>query len=282
MRPGAAASGGPWTVFFDAGGTVLRLRAPVGEVYAAAVARRGHPVEARAIEPAFREAWRRSLERRRAAQYASSDAVLREEWRAIVAESFGGLVPAGVAAAAFEELYEYFSGPEPWLVAEGARETFGSLRASGVRLGLLSNWDARLPDCLERLGVGSWFDPQVISYAVGVEKPHARIFEEAARRAGAGPGRLVMVGDSLDLGHPPRPGPRVARGLDLSRAGPGSGDPGAHPRAGLPGGPRRAPLPGGGLGGLLILRRPPGPDRMAGPGARAIELHLPEGQRHCG
>jgi len=37
----------------------------------------------------------------------------------------------------------------------------------------------------------------VISQALGVSKPDPRIFREALRRLGAGPGQAVMVGDSM-------------------------------------------------------------------------------------
>ena len=185
-------------VFFDAGGTILNVRGSVGEVYAAAAARRGHPVDAAAVDRAFRSAWSRSLLRRREARYLSTDDVLREEWRRIVEDSFDGLVPREVARDAFEELYDHFSGPEPWVVADGAVEAFAALRSDGLRLGILSNWDSRLVECLERLGLAGFFDHLVISYRVGVEKPHPRIFEEAARVAGVPPSTLLMVGDSLE------------------------------------------------------------------------------------
>ncbi len=185
-------------VFFDAGGTILNVRGSVGEVYAAAAARRGIRADAAAVERAFRSAWSRSLLRRRDAQYLSTDHVLREEWRRIVEDSFDGLVPREVARDAFEELYDHFSGPDPWVVADGAAETFAALRSDGMRLGILSNWDSRLPAVLEKLGLSGFFDHLVISYRVGVEKPHPRIFEEAARAAGAPPSELLLVGDSWE------------------------------------------------------------------------------------
>jgi putative hydrolase of the HAD superfamily len=191
-------SGRVRAVFFDAGGTILNVRGSVGEIYAAAVARRGYPVPPDAVDRGFRSAWRRSLIRRRDCGYISSDEVLREEWRRVVADSFDGLVPAGVAGEAFEELYDHFSGPEPWAVAPGAVETFEALRADGISLGILSNWDRRLLVCLERLGILSFFDHLVISYEVGVEKPHPRIFRTAAERAGQPPSALLMVGDSYE------------------------------------------------------------------------------------
>jgi len=185
-------------VFFDAGGTILNVRAPVGESYAEAVGRRGHPVDARKVEQAFHSAWKRSLERRQAANFVSNDDLLRDEWRKIVLDSLGGLVPPKIVSQAFEELYELFSGPDPWLVAEGVRETFGALKSEGIAVGLLSNWDRRLPGCLEKLGLGGCFDHQVISFEVGVEKPHPRIFQVAAKQAGCSPERLLMVGDSYE------------------------------------------------------------------------------------
>jgi len=188
------------TVFFDAGGTILQVRGSVGEIYASAAARRGHPVDPAAVMLAFRTAWERSLERRREAGWLSSDPALREEWRQVVADSFDGLVPRSVAAEAFEELYDFFSGPEPWDVAPGAIATFEALRRRGIRIGLLSNWDSRLLTCLDRLRLRSWFDPVVVSFEVGVEKPHPEIFRVAAERAGRPPpSSILMVGDSYEL-----------------------------------------------------------------------------------
>lgn len=195
-------------VFFDVGGTILQVRPSVGHVYAKAAERLGYRVEPQSINGAFRDAWKQSLVRRREAGYVTSDAVLREEWRIIVADSFRGMLPPDAALRAFEELFEHFAGPEPWSLAPHAAETFEALKAAGLELGVLSNWDSRLESILEALGVLDFFDHLVISHAVSVEKPHPRIFEEAARRAGAGPGALLMVGDSweqdivpaLDLG----------------------------------------------------------------------------------
>ncbi len=185
-------------VFFDAGGTILHVRSSVGEIYAAAAARRGYPFDAGEVNRAFRRAWKRSLRRRQEVQYEASDEVLREEWRKVVHESFDGRIPPEIVGETFEELYDHFSGPEPWTVAQGARETFAALKEEGLALGILSNWDSRLPRCLEELGILEFFDHLVISYKVGVEKPHPRIFEEASLIAQAPPGSLLMVGDSLE------------------------------------------------------------------------------------
>ncbi len=195
-------------VFFDVGGTVLQVRPSVGHVYAKAAEKLGYRVEPGRINRAFQDAWKRSLLRRRQADYITSDDVLREEWRTIVGESFQDMLPPDAALRAFEDLFDHFAGPEPWSLAPKAEDTFRALKAAGLEIGVLSNWDSRLKCILEALGVLGFFDHLVISHAVAVEKPHHRIFEEAARKARAGPGALLMVGDSweqdivpvLDLG----------------------------------------------------------------------------------
>src|SRR5262245_7383934 len=185
-------------VFFDVGGTVLQVRPSVGHVYAAAAEKLGYPVDPDQINRAFRQAWKRSLLRRREAEYVTSDEVLRDEWRIIVGESFDGLLPGEAARRAFEDLFEHFAGPEPWSLAPRALETFRTLKAEGLVLGVLSNWDSRLTSILATLGVLDFFDHLVISHAVKVEKPHPLIFEEAARSAGRDRAGLLMVGDSWE------------------------------------------------------------------------------------
>ncbi len=150
------------------------------------------------VNRAFRAAWEKSLDRRCAARHVTSDDVLREDWRIIVRESFGGLLAPEREPELFAELYDRFSGPEPWSVAEGVIETLEALRGSGVVLGVLSNWDSRLYQTLDALGLTRFFDHFVVSYEVGLEKPHPGIFLDAARLAGARPAEILMVGDSLD------------------------------------------------------------------------------------
>jgi putative hydrolase of the HAD superfamily len=185
-------------VFFDAGGTILHVRDSVGKIYAAAAEKRGCRVDPGEVSLAFRTAWKKSLERRQGAGYKATDEILRQEWRQVVLDSFGGRLAGKAADEVFEELYDHFSGPDPWLVADGARETFAALKDRGIAIGILSNWDSRLPGCLEDLGILGYFDHLVISYQVGVEKPHRLIFEEACRVSRAPPGSLLMVGDSLE------------------------------------------------------------------------------------
>lgn len=74
-------------------------------------------------------------------------------------------------------------------------ETLAALRAQGLRLGVVSNWDTRLPEVLDRLGLAPFFDALVYSSAVGAEKPDRRIFEAALRDLGVLSCEALHVGD---------------------------------------------------------------------------------------
>jgi putative hydrolase of the HAD superfamily len=185
-------------VLFDAGGTILRVKPSVEAVYSETAALHGFRVAPESILRNFRGAWKRSIERSRARDFRSSDAILREEWFEIVKETFGDSVPGSRIRALFDDLYERFVSASVWSLAPGTRESLHHLRERGIRLGILSNWDSRLRKMLAEIGIEGAFDFLVISHEVGYEKPHAVIFGEALRQAGTPPERTLHVGDSYE------------------------------------------------------------------------------------
>ncbi|MCZ6793180.1 MAG: HAD-IA family hydrolase [Planctomycetota bacterium] len=185
-------------VFFDVGGTLLRVDPSVGDVYARAAREHGWEVDPSLLNARFRDAWKRNTARSAGRGHRTSDETLRSEWSTVVRDTFGASLSSADLGALFEDLYEKFVGASAWRIASGARETLDALRARGLRLGVLSNWDSRLPRTLEQLGLAGLFDVHAVSYEVGFEKPHPRIFEAALERAGAPPENILHVGDSLE------------------------------------------------------------------------------------
>ncbi|HYH57730.1 MAG TPA: HAD family hydrolase [Thermoleophilaceae bacterium] len=73
-----------------------------------------------------------------------------------------------------------------------------ALRDRGVRVVAASNWDASLPDTLERTGLAPYVDGAVSSAVVGAAKPDPAVFRAALAVAGCEPGAAYHAGDSPD------------------------------------------------------------------------------------
>ncbi len=187
-------------VLLDAGNTLIRVRGSVGEVYAAVARRHGLPADGAALDRAFRQAFR---ERRSGflAGVSRPHSPDRERawWRDLVREVLrrSGLdgMPPRRFAAFFDDLYETFARPDPWEVFPDALECLEVLEARGIPVAVVSNWDSRLKDVLEGLGLAGRFRFVLVSAEFGAEKPDPSIFLEAVRRMGVRPGRVVHAGD---------------------------------------------------------------------------------------
>jgi putative hydrolase of the HAD superfamily len=70
------------------------------------------------------------------------------------------------------------------------------LKERGVRLVAASNWDASLPEVLERTGLAPYLDGAVSSAVVGAAKPDPAVFETALELVGCEPADAFHVGDS--------------------------------------------------------------------------------------
>jgi putative hydrolase of the HAD superfamily len=78
-----------------------------------------------------------------------------------------------------------------------SEDVMQELRAMGLTLYAVSNWDIQLTRVLNSLGWTGYFDGVVVSAVLGVEKPEGEIFEEALRVSGVERDRVVHVGNDL-------------------------------------------------------------------------------------
>ncbi len=185
-------------VFFDAGDTLLRADPPVERVYREAFERHGVPASDEAVHAAVHATWRDvDLARERGEERWGGVGGEAGFWRRFVgtvyARAGGGAMPEELLG----ELVAHFGAERHWAVYPETRAVLAALRAGGLRLVVVSNWDSTLPPLLERLGLASAVDEVVVSALVGVSKPARGIFDEAVRRAGVAHGEALHVGDSL-------------------------------------------------------------------------------------
>lgn len=184
-------------VFFDAGGTLLHPYPSVGEIYAAVSERHGCRAGADELESRFREAWLHR-DSRFDLQSHTSEKIERAWWHSLVSEVFSGLPGMGDFEAFFDELYDLFARPECWRLYPDALDVLKALKARGVCLGMISNWDRRLLTIVEGLGLNRYFDFVLASALAGAAKPSPVIFLKALELASVKPSEAVHVGDSLE------------------------------------------------------------------------------------
>lgn len=192
-------------LFFDVGETLLQLRTPTDR-YAELFAQHGAriaPAEATAIVE------RAQLEALAPDHVGPPPDFLVDPVRAAArwrrfAERVVALAGLGRArTACAEALLASFCRPEWFPLYPDARSALEQLLRAGYRLGVVSNWEARLPALLAGHGLADLFEFVFASEAEGVAKPGLDLFRRALARADARPDRALLVGDSLE--HDVRP-----------------------------------------------------------------------------
>ncbi len=174
-------------VTFDAGGTLFKPWPSVGHVYArVAAAHGGLELAPESLNERFARAWRA----RKNFGYSLG------EWAGLVDATFAGLVVRPPSESFFPALYEEFARGNAWRVFEDARPALRRVRAMGLKIAVISNWDERLRPLLAELELGTEFDAVVVSGEEGVHKPARAIFAAAARRLGVSESAILHVGDS--------------------------------------------------------------------------------------
>jgi len=182
-------------ILFDAGGTLIDVRPPKGEIFASVLSAHGFNTKPEKIASSMAKA-----DRRLDAEFAEIDG--KDEarfWR-----DYDDLVLADLGIKAhieevsndlsksFEEIMQKV---ESWTEYPDVRPALERLRRRDFKLGVVSNATDLLNKVLHNLDLLRYFDFVIISDEVGVRKPSPRIFMMAAEQAGASPSRSIYLGD---------------------------------------------------------------------------------------
>jgi putative hydrolase of the HAD superfamily len=187
-------------VLFDAVGTLLSLREPVGETYARVGAAFGTQVPAARLGEAFARcrATAGPVGYAPGLSLEGAAALERAWWRRLVGDTFraadGAALPRPLDAC-FDRLFDYYGTGEAWALAPGAPACLAVLRARGLATGVVSNFDLRLRELLRALEIAPLLDVVVLPADVGAAKPARAIFDAALARLGLGAGQAAFVGD---------------------------------------------------------------------------------------
>jgi putative hydrolase of the HAD superfamily len=174
-------------VTVDAMGTLVELHEPV-ERLARALQDRGVERSRQDVAEAFRKEVDYYLLHKLSATDSASLAALRRECARVFLESADAdldpaeFSPAFVEAMVFRPL-------------DGAVAALERLRAAGLSLACVSDWDIGLREQLAKVGLDHLFDVVLTSAEAGAPKPEPALFREALSRLRVEPGRALHVGD---------------------------------------------------------------------------------------
>jgi putative hydrolase of the HAD superfamily len=184
-------------VLFDAGGTLFEVRGSVGEVYATAARAFGHELDPRDLDRQFVRAFGAEgplvFPDVPPAELPEAE---RGWWFRIVRRVLRGRMTDAQMEPVFDSLYDLFRRPEPWSVFPDVAPALARLRRTGHRLGVVSNFDSRLDEVLQALGLADCFEHVVVSSRAGAAKPDPAIFRRALELFGAAPEEALHVGDA--------------------------------------------------------------------------------------
>ena len=174
-------------VTVDAMGTLVELDEPVDRLRRA--------LEERNVElgPAkVAAAFRREIDYYLANKLAATDERALAELRRECARVFLEAAKADIDAA---EFVPAFLGAMVFRPLDGAVSALERLRAAGLVLACVSDWDVGLREQLARVGVDRLFALVLTSAEAGAPKPEPALFAEALARLGVEAKRTVHVGD---------------------------------------------------------------------------------------
>jgi putative hydrolase of the HAD superfamily len=184
-------------ISFDVTHTLLGLPR-MGEIYAEVLAQHGIECNGVRLQEMVPRVWR---------QISRDDPDHRDRflahprgpegfWHQLLATLCQELELEEPPVEAARELYERFGLAESWDIFPEVPAVLSTLSNRGFRMGVVSNFDPRLPGLLQDAGLDRFFEAIVYSSDVGVEKPHPDIFRTLLRQMRLPSQAVLHVGDS--------------------------------------------------------------------------------------
>jgi len=192
-------------VFMDVGGTLIGPRVSFGETYAEVFEEFGVRCDGARFNDAVHATWNEMnrMIPAGADRYSHFENGENGYWCRFVQRAVelatGEIIGDRLTIEALRLLLDRFGSADVWRVFDDVEPALETLRGQGIRLAVVSNWDSRLDNVLNVLGLDGWFETVVVSHLEGVEKPDAEIFNRALERMRIAPSEALHVGDSPEL-----------------------------------------------------------------------------------
>lgn len=189
-------------VIFDAAGTLIHLREPVGETYARLAREHGVDVPGSRLDEAFHRVFAATSPNvHPGVPLEAAIARERDWWRDLVRGTFRAadgrvrLSDFSDFDAYFAALFAHYGTTSAWALAPDTGKTLTGLAERGIALAVISNFDQRLRRLLQALEIHELFGAVVLPADVGAAKPDRMIFDACLKRLGLAAHRSLYVGD---------------------------------------------------------------------------------------
>ena len=186
-------------IFFDFYDTIVDLDPPRQELQARACREYGIEINHSNIPYGYfhannflsKENARHSIQKRTLKQLQNFWA----EYEVIVLKFAGVDVPHDLALRIFTRMREL---DRRFILFDDVLPVIKLLRQRNIIIGLISNLNRTLDAYCDTLGLTPYVSFTVVSYEVGEEKPHPKIFRTALERAGVEASETIHVGDQYE------------------------------------------------------------------------------------
>lgn len=189
-------------LLFDVGDTLLAPHPSFPELFALVMAEQGFVVTPAQVEEALQTVGRSVSEVIAASgdtKWSTSPEKSRAFWRRLYGAMLNHWGIADGDGAIFDALFSRFTSYESYRLFPDVLPALAACRATGLRMGIVSNFESWLEGMLIQLEVHHFFEVIVISGKEGVEKPDPAIFRIALERTGLEAGEAAFIGDHPDL-----------------------------------------------------------------------------------
>jgi putative hydrolase of the HAD superfamily len=191
----------PKVIFLDAVGTLFGVQGTVGEIYSAIAARMGVMSSPEALDQAFYQSFKAASP----LAFAEVDPMVIPDleyqwWKAIAYDTFTQVKLIEQFTdfeRFFTELYAHFATAKPWFLYNDVFPILNHWQQQGIELGIISNFDSRIYQVLDHLGLSQFFSSITISSLTGAAKPNSKIFQTALEIYHCDPRQAWHIGDSF-------------------------------------------------------------------------------------
>ena len=191
-------------ITFDACNTLFHVRGSPGELYSNVASRFGVEINPKPLNDSFKYFFREFY--KTLPNFGANENKTAEKWwYGVVTQTFrsAGYHDEANLARISSVLYREFSTSKYWQVYAETHSVLEHLKNQNYHLAVVSNFDERLGEILERLSLNDYFDFIACSFNAGVYKPSPKIFELALNHFGVKAEEALHVGDNVDLDYKP-------------------------------------------------------------------------------